>query len=54
VPDFIKCLRYIQKGCRTILFGFDCFVNLVHYSVCLFNVVGESQICSLIAPVIKF
>jgi hypothetical protein len=37
VPDFIKCLGYIQKGCRAILFGFDCFVNLVHYSVCLLN-----------------
>jgi hypothetical protein len=46
VPDFIKCLEYIQKGCIAILFGFDCFVNLVHYSVCLLNVIGESQIDS--------
>jgi hypothetical protein len=44
VPDLIKCLCYIQKGCRAILVRFDCFVNLVHYSLYLLNGVDKSQV----------
>jgi hypothetical protein len=33
VPDSVESLGDIQEGCRAVLLGFKCFVDIVHYMV---------------------
>jgi hypothetical protein len=37
VPNFVKCLGDVEESCRTVMFIDKCFIDFVHYAMCLMD-----------------